>query len=145
MEQLKENLQIINPQKPSDQSETDRDRTNSNLQSGVGPAEKHLLSQASPENSEDAVRRPTRRISRAQLINKLNYLNFINASIVANFKHPVYGETSSLRAYPMPCLGNRLDCRWVEGINTHIFQTHQFESLLLSKNQQMIKIVPEIL
>ena len=145
MEQLKENLHIIKPQKSSRQSETERDRTNSGSQTGVGPAEKRLLSQAAPESSADAARRPARRISRAQLINKLNYLNFINGSIVVNFKHPAYGETSSLHAYPLPCLGNRLDCRWVEGINTHIFQTHQFDSLLLTKNQQMIKIVPEIL
>ena len=145
MEQLKNTLHIIKPQKSSRQSGTDHDRIPPDPEPGVGPTEKQLLAEASTEKKTDTVRRPARRIPRAQLINKLNYLNFINGSILANFKHPVYGETSSLVAHPMPCLGGHLECRWVEGINTHIFETHQFESLLLNKNQQMIKIVPEVL
>ena len=145
MEQQKKNLHILKPQKSSRSPETDSDHIIPKSHTGVERAEKQLLARSSSEKSAGAERRPTRQISRQQLINKLNYLNFINGSIQANFKHPAYGETSSLQAYPMPCLGNSLECRWAEGINTHIFKTHQFESLLLTKNQQMIKILPEVL
>ena len=134
MEQLKKDLHILKPQKSSQSSETDRDRTISESQTGVGPAEKQLLARSSSEKPEVADRRSTRHISRQQLINKLNYLNFINGSIQANFKHPAYGETSSLQAYPMPCLGNRLECRWAEGINTHILKERALKSTSRPEN-----------
>jgi hypothetical protein len=145
MEQLKKNLQILEPQKSARPSKTGPDRPISNAHTAVEKIEKQLLTRRVSEKPEEPARRPAKRISRAQLINKLNYLNFVNGSLLANFKHPVYGETSSLHACPEPCLGDHLECRWVEGISTHIFRTHQFESLLLTKRQQMIRIEPEVL
>lgn len=140
MEQLKKNLRVIRPKKSSRPDETDSNKAASGSIAGVGPEEKQLLVKEWP-----APPPPKKNIPQIKLINKLNYLNFINGSLQVNFKHPVYGETSSLEAYPLPCLGSRLECRWAEGVNSKIFETHKFESLLLTKSQQMIKIVPEVL
>jgi hypothetical protein len=140
MEQLKKNIQMIEPHQSSRLEEPDSNNASLDLKQNVGLDEKQLLiNESTPPPG------PKKRISQIKLINKLNYLNFVNASLQVNFRHPQYGETSSLEAYPQPCLGKRLECRWASGINTKIFETHTLDSLLITKNQQMIKIVPEIL
>lgn len=145
MEQLKKNLKVIEPQKISSRQETVSAPAPSGPEPGVGRREKQLLRRSSDETPTPVSERRPKKISQAQLINKLNYLNFVNGTLQVNFQHPDYGETSSLAALPLPCLGSRLECRWAEGINTRIFRSHRVKSLLLTKNQQMVKIIPEVL
>jgi hypothetical protein len=48
-----------------------------------------------------------------RLINRLNYLNFQNRTVVLEFEHARYGDTLRLEARPQPCEGCRLRCTWV--------------------------------
>lgn len=143
MDQAKQNLRVIQKE-PAPAGQPPASGGLSDRGTEVGVEEKRLLASVLPETIDGgaAIRRNT--VSKTQLINKLNYLNFVNGSLVVNYRHPVYGETSSLPASPLPCLDGRLECRWAAGIDTRIFQTHHFQSLLLTKDREMIEIVPEV-
>ena len=143
MEQLKNSLQVIRPEEEARHPAKTRSR-GADSNPAVGPVEKRLLTQRPLQAHEHAAERPKRSIPRSRLINKLNHLNFVNGTLQVNFRHPLYDEISSVPAKPLPCAGSQLDCLWPAGINTQIFQTHHFEDLILSKNQQLIKITPEI-
>jgi len=53
-------------------------------------------------------------IHKKHLINKLNYINFQDGTILVNFKHFKYDHAVSHRAKPQPCLGEELKCLWIE-------------------------------
>ena len=53
-------------------------------------------------------------IRKKHLINKLNYINFQDDTVLVNFKHLKYDRTVSHRAKPQPCLGEELKCFWIE-------------------------------
>ena len=61
--------------------------------------------------SSTAAPRP---VSRERLINKLNYLNFQNRTVLLAFEHGRYGHTLRVEARPQPCRENRLRCTWVD-------------------------------
>lgn len=53
-------------------------------------------------------------VGKKHLINRLNYLNFKDDTILINLVHGKYGSTISLRAKPLPCLDGNLECVWSE-------------------------------
>lgn len=53
-------------------------------------------------------------VTRRQLVNKLNFINFQDESIIAHFRHTKYDSSLSLKLKPLPCAGEQLDCRWVD-------------------------------
>jgi hypothetical protein len=55
-----------------------------------------------------------RPVERKRLINKLNYLNFQNRTVLLAFEHARYGHTLRVEARPQPCRENRLRCTWVD-------------------------------
>jgi hypothetical protein len=67
------------------------------------------------ENSDQiSENSPTiKKISKKQLINKINYLNFQDETIIVNFRHKKYNNIVSYQALPEPCLGEELICKWV--------------------------------
>lgn len=56
--------------------------------------------------------RKERRVSLKQLINKLNFVNFQNGTVLLNFRHSRFQRPFTLKVRPTPCTGEILECRW---------------------------------
>ncbi len=67
---------------------------------------------------QEAVRPVTRR----QLADRVNRLNFIEEVVVVQLLHPKYGHRVTVTADPLPCDGKLLDIRWRNGIPDNISQ-----------------------
>jgi hypothetical protein len=50
-----------------------------------------------------------RSVSKSHLVNRLNYLNFQDQTVLVSLRHEAYDDAISLRARPQPCAGERLD------------------------------------
>ncbi len=86
------------------------------------------------------------RIDKIQLINKLNAINFQDGAVLVNFSHLKYDKTITLRARPQPCMGDLVDCLWVESENiAPIIQAYQFKNILVTNGQKLLKIEPEVI
>jgi hypothetical protein len=85
-------------------------------------------------------------VSKIYLVNKLNYTNFQDATILINFKHLKYNRTITLSAKPQPCLGDRLDCFWTEteGIEQKL-KSYKFESFYVNDGQKILLVEPELI
>jgi hypothetical protein len=85
-------------------------------------------------------------VSRQQLINILNYINFQDGSVQVYFRHPKYDKTISLNARPQPCLGDLLDCQWnADGDIRHVLTTYRFQCLSVAKGQKLLHVEPELI
>ncbi|MBU5614056.1 PilZ domain-containing protein [Geomonas azotofigens] len=81
-----------------------------------------------------------------KLINKLNFINFQEESILVNFRHTKYPRTVTLEAAPLPCLNNKLECRWVsvDSINTAT-NGCSFDNIFVVSGHRMITATPELI
>jgi hypothetical protein len=81
-----------------------------------------------------------------KLINRLNFVNFQESSIVVNFRHPKYPRTISLEATPLPCSGTKLECHWSEpGEFKATLHACSFENILIDNGQKLVLAVPELI
>jgi len=89
---------------------------------------------------------PHQKLSKQQLVNKLNYLNFQDKSILVNFKHKKYGQEFNCPAKPQPCLGEDVVCSWADpSVVKSKLHTHVFESIILKERQWNLEIKLELL
>ncbi|MCJ7582517.1 MAG: hypothetical protein MUP98_18530, partial [Candidatus Aminicenantes bacterium] len=51
-------------------------------------------------------------VNQETLANTLNHIHFMDGYVFALLGHPKYEESVLIRAYPEPCLGSKLTCRW---------------------------------
>lgn len=81
-----------------------------------------------------------------KLINRLNYLNFQDGSLLVNFKHAKYPRTVSLEAKPLPCQKDLLECIWVEPSEVlQKIRSCNFENLFVIDGHKLVVVVPEVL
>jgi hypothetical protein len=86
-----------------------------------------------------------KRVQKNDLINILNYINFQNGTILANFRNSKYGNIVSVKVWPQPCKGSILDCLWKQPKEMQIAGTeHHLEHLLVSDGQNLVQMNPEI-
>jgi hypothetical protein len=86
-----------------------------------------------------------RKVSKAQLINKLNYINFQDGTVLVNFDHLKYDRTITLRATPQPCMGDLVDCLWSEDKDIRqIIQSYAFSNLLIINGRKLLKVEAEL-
>ena len=87
-----------------------------------------------------------KRVAKIQLTNTINCINFRDATVWINFKHPHYDQIISLDARPQPCLGEELECRWV-GINGIHGKLHayRFVGLVIPNGKKLVVVEPELL
>jgi hypothetical protein len=84
-------------------------------------------------------------IGLSKLINRLNYLNFQEQSILVNFRHPRYSRTITMEATPLPCLDNRLECRWTgESRFKQSLASCGFENILIDNGHKLVVAAPEL-
>lgn len=55
-----------------------------------------------------------KKVDKSHLINKLNFTNFQDGSILVNFIHSRFKQGCSRLARPQACFGDRLECLWAE-------------------------------
>lgn len=87
-----------------------------------------------------------REINQKRLINKLNYINFQDGTILVNLRHTRFNRTMTLYARPQPCLGGRLECTWARPSNiTRTLQNHVFDDILIPDQLAPWRVVPEVI
>lgn len=78
-------------------------------------------------------------INRKELANTLNYLHFMDGYALVHLGHPKFEESILVRAYPEPCLGEKLTCRWSEEYHLELdLESYQFMHLIIDDGQSMI-------
>ncbi len=85
-------------------------------------------------------------VSQKTLINKLNYINFQDRTILINFKHTRYKTILSLPATPLPCAGDRLSCLWSDPSHiTQLNSSYSLHNLTIADGNRLLEVVPELL
>jgi len=89
--------------------------------------------------------KPKKKISRKQIINLLNYVNFQDDFIVINLKHSRFAHIVSLQAKPQPCTGNELTCLWAntDEVRRKLI-SYEFESISLTHENSNLNLKPEL-
>ena len=81
-----------------------------------------------------------------RLINRLNFTNFQEEAILVNFRHAKYPRTVSLEATPLPCLNNKLECRWSESTPYQpTLSSCIFENIFIVDQQRLVVAIPELI
>lgn len=84
-------------------------------------------------------------VERETLRNKLNYLNFSDGHLFAQFQHLEYGDHILIRARPDPCPGDRLTCHWAEkGIDKLHLEHYRFRQLVIPGEEAFILVPAEL-
>ena len=86
-----------------------------------------------------------KQFSKEYLVNKLNFTNFQDGTLLINFKHKKYDLSISFLARPKPCLGNKLDCLWVEKDNVNEkLHSYRFNNFFITDGTKLISVTPEV-
>ena len=87
-----------------------------------------------------------KRVNRTQLINKLNFVNFQDGTILINLKHRQYEKEISLKATPQPCTCEFVNCLWSDS-NTieRIIKSYDFVGFAIPTGRKLVKVEPELL
>lgn len=84
-------------------------------------------------------------IPQSKLINRLNYLNFQDGSLLVNFRHNKFSRTVSLEAKPHPCHDNHLECTWVDpGEVQQKIRSSSFENLFIIDGHKLVVVTPAL-
>lgn len=77
-------------------------------------------------------------IEKEKLANILNYIHFTSGHISVLLQHPEYEEGILVNAYPEPCLGDELTCRWDQTYASYNLERYHFEYLIIAHNMSII-------
>jgi hypothetical protein len=84
-------------------------------------------------------------VDQLDLINNLNYINFMDGYILVHMRHFRYKDSILVQAYPEPCLGSELLCRWSEeNLSGVDLEKYEFLDLVMGDARSMT-IVPAVL
>ena len=113
--------------------------------SAIRLEEKRLLA---PPLPEDDTQRPAdaREISQIHLINKLNYLNFLEKPLYVNFRHKQYARFLTIKANPQPCQDSRLTCLWLQDGASILgrSETFRFQNIIIPDGRRFLVAEPEV-
>lgn len=96
-----------------------------------------------PLSSCETELKKSKSISKRDLVNKLNFLNFTDRTILVNFKHTKYATTISLDAKPLPSAGESLECLWMEPPASGVLRAYTFLNLFISDGHTCLLVKPE--
>ena len=84
-------------------------------------------------------------VGKRGLVNRLNYLNFQDSTILITLKHIRYGSTISLPAKPLPCTGDRLECVWLDVPDIdRVLTSFRFQNFLIADGRKFLLVEPEV-
>lgn len=78
------------------------------------------------------------RITKKRLIDSLNSVNFRENPIMVNLEHARYGNPLFLRAYPQPCSGDILHCRWAEPCPANIAECYTARNFMVDRGLDLL-------
>jgi len=104
-----------------------------------------ILQFARPESEIEFAEGSEKELGLNKLINRLNFINFQEETILVNFRHPKYARTVSVPATPLPCLNKKLECRWHEAELRQNLKACSFENILIDNGQKLVVAVPELI
>ena len=110
-----------------------------------GTERQHLLTGAGP--AEANVEAPdANSVKLNRLINKINFLNFQERTLLITLQHRKYGHVVSVPALPQPCQDDRLKCVWAKN-NTTIkhLKYYDFKRLMVPDGQKLLLVEPELI
>jgi len=83
-------------------------------------------------------------VSKRQMVNRINYINFLDQTLLLNFKHSQYDTSVTLKVSPLPCAGEYLDCTWIAtpGLR-QVLKNHLFDYLLIPDGQRILLARPK--
>ena len=103
------------------------------------PVESGLAKASDVGDVGSATTRP-RPVDLRYLINKLNYLNFQDKTVVLAFEHVRYGHPLRVEARPEPCRENLLRCTWVDPRAARAIRKYYvFTSLFVPDEQKLLQ------
>ena len=144
MESAKKNLQLIDANVETGERKLSESAGDAITKTRIRGHEKIAISEITPQFAEDK-EQLRKTVSKARLMNKLNFLNFQDGSIIVNFKHRKYEKTVSIFAKPQPCLGDSLECRWVKKNDyAQIRHAYEFANLMLPDGNNLILAEPKV-
>jgi len=116
-----------------------------NTDTDIAPQKKEEIFQVNQQSTEKSNNETGKQLSKEYLVNKLNFTNFQDGTILINFKHKKYDLSISFHARPKPCLGNQLDCLWVEtyGINEKL-HSYKFNNFFVIDGTKFLSVTPEV-
>ena len=86
-----------------------------------------------------------RSVDREAITNTLNHIHFTNGYLLVHLCYPEYEENILVRAYPEPCLGKELTCRWAdETLSALELDNYQIMHLIIDDGRSMI-LIPAVL
>jgi len=111
----------------------------------VNVQEKEEIFQVNQQSTEASNNETGKQLNKEYLVNKLNFTNFQDGTILINFKHKKYDLSISLHARPNPCLGDQLDCLWVETdeINEKLY-SYKFNNFFVIDGTKLLSVTPEV-
>jgi hypothetical protein len=77
-------------------------------------------------------------IDQIKLLNLINHLHFTGNPLYILLKHPIYQNSLLVKAYPEPCHGSQLTCRWDESYFQYNLKSHLPLCLVIINNPFMI-------
>jgi hypothetical protein len=83
-------------------------------------------------------------LKQEKLINKINYINFMDGHVFVLLRHPKYDEGVFAKAYPEICLGSELTCLWDKCYAGFNLQNYCFQYMIVVEDQTII-LVPATL
>ena len=85
-------------------------------------------------------------VSRSHLVNRLNYLNFQDQTVLISLRHVNYDNVIFLRARPLPCAGERLDCTWTAVPSLRqLLKNYHFNYLLIPDGKNYLLVKPDVI
>jgi hypothetical protein len=146
METSKKKPQLIEPFIEDGDSEEARSTGQIDVDPQISATEKTDIYAVSRRLTDDKGLEDRKPVSKNQLVNKLNFINFQDSTLLINFKHRNYHKRLTLSARPQPCLGDTLNCAWEkseEGLQ--ILDFYEFQNILIPDNQNLIQVEPELI
>jgi hypothetical protein len=85
-------------------------------------------------------------VAKSHLVNRLNYINFQDQTILVNLRHLSYDNDIFLRARPLPCAGERLDLSWAEIPSLkELLKNYRFDYLLIPDGKKYLLVNSELI
>ena len=146
MESSKKRVELIDPLIEARDSHKIRSAVQPDADPQISVTEKNDIYEISRRITEDKGLEDRKSVSKNQLVNKLNFINFQDSTLLINFKHRNYHTRLTLLARPQPCLGDTLDCVWEKPEqDPPALDSYEFQNILIPDSQNLIQVEPELI
>jgi hypothetical protein len=144
MESAKKNLQLIKSFTEAGEPQSTNAASRLDVATHLGEKEKIDIYEVTQRITEDRSPEAGKPVNKNQLVNKINFINFQDDTLLINLKHRTYNKTLTLLAKPQPCLGDLLDCFWQKAENIpEVLKYYEFNNVLIPDGQNLIMVEAE--